>query len=242
MKRTLLALAFILSIAGMTAAQAKPTIVPIGNGYNLRISNLFSADLHQYFDNTRLAKDFLTISEFYGLSTDFDIGINPNVSMMWVTIQSIEIDPAKVPKLVPVKDGEDYYLPLKLQADTCMALYGYIQRFIDKSDAPQEIREKTRLLALQSFKFMTSIKRGPVSIQVRGGIADFQIYFEPQVVVQDLTNWKSPVLLTIKMPRSPYYLNRLVPEGLMYLETPEDPKNPLATKDSIYIFSFFGLR
>jgi len=242
MKRTLFALVCLLALTGTAFAQAKPTIVPIGNGHNLKIVNLFSAELHQYFDNTRLAKDFLAISDFYGLSTDFEIGVNPNVSMMWVTIQGIEIDPTKVPKLVPIKDGDEYYLPLKLQADTCMALYGYIQRFIDKSDAPRDIREKARFLSLQSFKFMTGITRDNVTLEIRGGIAADRMFFEPQIQVKDLTNWKAPVFLTIKMPTAPYYMNRLVPEGLMYLETPEDQKNPLVTKDSFYVFNFFGLR
>ncbi len=242
MKRTFLAFVCLLAIAGMATAQPKPTIVPIGNGPNLKILNLFSADLHQYFDNARLAKDFLTISEFYGLSTDFDIGVNPTAAMMWVTIQGIEVDPAKVPKLVPVKDGDEYYLPLKLQADTCMALYGYIQRFIDQSEAPKDIRDKVRLLSLQSYKFMTGIARGSVMLEIRGGIAANRMFFEPQIQVKDLTNWKAPVFLTIKMPTAPYYMNRLVPEGLMFLETPEDLKNPLVTKDSYYVFKFFGLR
>ena len=242
MKRILLALACLLAFTFMATAQPKPTIVPIGNGYNLKVVNLFSPELHQYFDNEKLAKDFFTISEFYGLSTDFEIGINPTATMMWVTIQGIEIDPTKVPKLVPIKDGDEYYLPLKLQADTCMALYGYIQRFIDQSEAPRDIRDKARLLSMQSFKFLSAITHDFMNISIRGGIIANRMNFEPQIQWQDLLNVKSPVFLTIKMPTAPYYMNRLVPAGLMFLETPEDPKNPAVKKDSYWVFKFFGLR
>jgi|GEM_PF-6515305 len=241
MKR--IVIVFVLVAAALGSAFGQKNIVyPIGNGHDLRILNLFPAEHHQYFDNARLAKDFLAISAFYGLDTDFEIGINPTATMMWVTIQGIEVDPTKVPKIVPVKDGDEYYLPLKLQADTCMALYGYIQRFIDQSEAPRDIRDKARLLSLQSFKFMTGITRAHITLEIRGGIAANRMFFEPQIQVKDLTNWKAPVFLTIKMPTATYYMNRLVPEGLMFLETTEDPKNPLITKDSYYVLSFFGLR
>lgn len=241
MKRIAIVILLVAAIANTAIAQQTASY-PIGNGHSLKVLNLFSPEFHQYFDNARLAKDFLTISEFYGLATDFEIGINPTATMMWVTIQGIEIDPTKVPKLIPVKDGDEYYLPLKLQADTCMALYGYIQRFIDKSDAPRDIREKARLLSLQSFKFMTGITHDNVTLEIRGGIAANRMFFEPQIQMKDLTNWKTPVFLTIKMPTAPYYMSRLVPEGLMFLEPPEDPKNPSVAKDSIYVYKFFGIR
>jgi hypothetical protein len=241
MKRIIIVLALAATFASTAVAQ-RVTSYAIGNEHNLKIVNLFPGEYHQYFDNAKLAKDFLAISEFYGLSTDFEIGINPTATMMWVTIQGIEFDPAKVPKLALVKDGDEYYLPLKLQADTCIALYSYIQRYIDYSDAPRDIREKARRLSLQSFKFMTGITHDNVTLEIRGGIAANRMFFEPQIQLKDLTNWKAPIFLTIKMPTAHYYMNRLVPEGLMFLETPEDSKNPLITKDSYYIFKFFGIR
>ncbi len=243
MKRIVFAISLALALAGPAFTQANPVIVPLVNGHTLKITNLMKPEYWTLFDNAGLAKALDQISSDYGLSTDFNVGLNPSPGNLYLSVQSIEFDPANSPKIAAYAEGKAAYLPLGLQKAVMLAVADWALFIIRNDAAPADIRGVFNQFILTTPpRFICSITSKRRSIVVSGKLEALRmISFDPKIQYRDMNiaNLYSANIV-IPAPYNDYAFTTV--QGIMYLENPDDPSNPSIKKDTIWIYKLFGLR
>jgi len=214
---------------------------PMANGHKVNVLNLLKESYHQYFDHDLLVRTLEKLSEDYGLSTDFDIGLNVSATGIFLTVQGITIDPLAPSKYSPVlKDGKTY-LPLRLQLEAFNCAAQWFVSFVQNPFAPAEVRTFLNRLSMESTSFLVGITQGLRTLNVRGRLSEREgVRFEPKIEWQDFSVKGVFTMKTIPIPQNAETYAALS-EWLLYLEPSEDPGNPGFKQDIAMVRAFFGL-
>lgn len=240
MKR-FVSLFIIFAVIGLGASAQGVKSYPMANGHTVNVLNLLKEPYHQYFDHDLLVSTLEKLSADYGLSTDFDIGLNLSTTGIFLTVQGITVDPLAASKYSPiVKDGKTY-LPLRLQLEAFNCAAQWFVSFVQNPFAPAEVRTFLNNLSMESTSFLVGITQGLKTLSVRGRLSEREgVHFEPKIEWQDFSVKGVFTIKTIPIPQNAETFAALS-EWLLYLEPSEDPAKPGFKKDIAMVRAFFGL-
>jgi len=240
MKR-LVSLFVLLAAIGSTAFAQGIKSYPLANGHKVNVLNLLKEPYHAYFNQELLVSSLEKLSAEYGLSTDFDIGLNVSTSGIFLTVQGITIDPLAATKYSPIsKDGRTY-LPLKLQLEAFYCAAQWFVSFVQNPFAPADVRTFLNRLSMESTSFLVGVTQGLRTLNVRGTLSEKTgVHFEPKLEWWDFSVKGQFTMKTVMIPQTPETYAALS-EWLLYLEPSEDPAKPGIKKDIALVRAFFGL-